>query len=94
MEKQIFYNGYYRHSKKLAFIYYFSSNNYNTSISQKFYNILGCTNLWCMFHMTKAAQAVEGTCCGWLYCGSGYTDIVCIASFHVCFESHTDECAT
>ena len=42
--------------------------------------------------MTEAVQAVEGTSCGWWYCGSWCADTSCTASFYVWFKSHIDEC--
>ena len=39
-------------------------------MSQKFCNILACTSLRLVYHKTEAVRAVEGTCCGYWYCGS------------------------
>ena len=46
------------------------------------------------YQTTVVVQAVPGTHCAWLFHGSGYTDILCISSFQVWYESHTNELAT
>ena len=63
----------------------------NTLEGQMFCNVLVCASLWCIYHMTKAVQAMESTHCDWLYHGIAIT--LCIALFCVWFESHTRECA-
>ena len=45
-------------------------------MNQKFYNTLGCTYLWCIYHMTEEVQAVKGTRSGWYYYGSWCANVV------------------
>ena len=59
-------------------------------VSQKFWNILLHANVQWIHHVTKALQAMDSSHQGWQYCGSRYTDMLCIASLQVWFESHTD----
>ena len=42
-----------------------SHGNSNTKVSQKFCNILVYASLQCIYHVTKAVLAVEGTLCVW-----------------------------
>ena len=47
------------------FFYRFLVDFYNTTMSQKFCNILVCACLKCIYHITEAVQAMEATHCGW-----------------------------
>ena len=48
-----------------------------------------CANLWRIYHVTKVVQALKSTSWGWLYNGSWCTDMLCIISLHVWYESCT-----
>ena len=50
--------------------------------------------LWHIYHVIEAVQAVNGTCCGWLYNGSWCADMLCIGSLFVWFESCINKYAT
>ena len=43
------------------------------------------------YHITEAVQAMGDIHCGWLYYGSWCANMLCIASLHGWFKTHTDE---
>ena len=50
-----------------------------------------CISLWCIYHINKAVQIVEGADCGSLYHAIWCAETLYIASLHMWFESDTNE---